>query len=158
MATEARLIRPGSRVRLHLEILLADGTQALTSFEGDAVDFTLGDGTLAPGLENLLTGLQAGDDERIIADGSQLFGPREEASIHWLPRSSFSANRDLAEGQLIAFETPGGQEIAGVLLEADSQRVRVDFNHPLSGRSLHIRAQVISVADPREDVKQAPEK
>lgn len=157
MVSQAPSIRPGSRVRLHLEILFADGTEALTSFEGDAVELTLGDGTLAPGLENLLIGLQAGDDERILADGSELFGPREEANIHWLPRSDFPADRDLAGGQLIAFETPGRQEIAGVLLEADRDRVRVDFNHPLSGRSLQIRAQIVAVADPREAAKPAPE-
>lgn len=150
MATEASSIKLGSRVRLHLEMLLADGTRALSTFEGDALDLTLGDGTLAPGLEHLLTGLRAGADECILADGSELFGPREETNIHWIPRSDFPADLEPAGGQLVAFETPGGQEIAGVLLEADRDRVRVDFNHPLSGRSIQIRAQVVAVADPSE--------
>ena len=149
------MIGRGSRVRLHLEILLADGTQALSSFDGDAMELTLGDGTLSPGLENLLIGLQTGADEHILADGTELYGPREEANIHMIPRSSFPADSHLKGGQLVAFDTPGGQEIAGVLLEADKERVKVDFNHPLSGRSLQVHVQVISVAHPSEAAKPA---
>ncbi len=146
--SETARIKPGSRVRLHLEILLADGTLALSSFDADAMDFTLGDGTLAPGLEDLLIGLRAGAHERILADGSEVYGPHEEVNIYSLPRSDFPTDVDLERGQIIAFDTPGGQELAGILLEADGERVQVDFNHPLSGRSLQIRARIISVADP----------
>lgn len=141
-------IQTGSRVRLHLEILLSDGTLALSSFDEDALDLTVGDGTLVPALEDLLMGLQSGADERILADGSGLYGPREESKIHWLPRSDFQPELDLVPGQVIAFETPGGQELAGILVETDADRVRVDFNHPLAGRSLQIRANIISVSDP----------
>ena len=149
-------IQRGSKVRLHLEILLSDGTEALSSFGGDAMELILGDGTLGPKLEGLLIGLEAGADERILANGTDLYGPREEANIHWLPRSGFPANSSLKSGQLVAFDTPGGQEIAGVLLETEEDRVKVDFNHPLSGRSLQIRAQVISVSHPGEATMRTP--
>jgi FKBP-type peptidyl-prolyl cis-trans isomerase SlpA len=147
------MIQRGSRARLHLEIVLLDGTKALSSFDGDAMELTLGDGTLSPGLENLLIGLEAGADEHILASGTELYGPREEANIHAIPRSSFPADSDLKGGQLVAFDMPAGQEIAGILLEADKERVKVDFNHPLSGRSLRIHVQVISVAQPSEAAK-----
>jgi FKBP-type peptidyl-prolyl cis-trans isomerase SlpA len=140
-------IRPGSRVRLHLQICLAEGTEILSSFGDDPMELTLGDGTLAPGLEELLMGLSTGGDERFLADGSALYGPREERKIHWLGRADFPPDMDLASGQVIAFDTPGGQQIAGVLLEIDGERVQVDFNHPLAGRPLQIGAQIISVSD-----------
>lgn len=148
MSAESRGIQHGSRVRLHLEILLADGTQALTSFGEEAMEVTLGDGTLMPGLEDLLMGLDAGADERVLANGSDLYGPRDETKTHWLPRSDFPPELDLARGQVVAFETPGGQEVAGILLETEPDRVRVDFNHPLAGRSLQIRVQILSFTDP----------
>jgi FKBP-type peptidyl-prolyl cis-trans isomerase SlpA len=111
------------------------------------MELTVGDGTLAPGLEELLMGLSTGGDERFLADGSALYGPREEGKIHWLGRADFPPDMDLASGQVIAFDTPGGQQIAGVLLEIGAERVQVDFNHPLAGRPLQIRAQIISVSD-----------
>lgn len=148
MSTEGPGIQPGSRVRLHLEIILEDGTPAVSSFGEEAMELTLGDGTLAAGLEGLLMGLDAGADERILADGSDLYGSRDETKTHWLPRSDFPPNLTLNRGQVVAFDAPGGQEVAGILVETESDRVRVDFNHPLSGRSLQIRAQILSVTSP----------
>lgn len=148
MSTEGPGIQRGSRVRLHLEILLADGTPALSSFGEEAMEVTLGDGTLAPGLEDLLMELDTGADERILADGSELYGPRDETKTHWLPRSDFPPELNLVRGQVVAFEAPGGQEVAGILVETEPDRVRVDFNHPLAGRSLQIRARILSVTGP----------
>jgi FKBP-type peptidyl-prolyl cis-trans isomerase SlpA len=145
MTADSPRIESGSRVRLHLEIRLADGTPALSTFGEDPLELTLGDGTLVTALEGQLIGLSAGSEEQILTDGSQLYGPRDEARIHWLARSDFPADLDLTPGQVIAFEAPGGQETAGVLLETDGDRVQVDFNHPLAGRSLQIRIQVLSV-------------
>jgi len=147
MSVETPPIRPGSRVSLHLQIHLADGTEVLSSFSEDAIELTLGDGTLVPGLDELLIGLHAGADARFLADGSKLYGPRDELNIHWLPRSDFPPDMDLARGQIVAFQSPGGQEIAGLLLDMDGEQVQVDFNHPLAGRSLQIRARIISVTD-----------
>jgi FKBP-type peptidyl-prolyl cis-trans isomerase SlpA len=148
---ESPPIRHGSRVLLHLEILLADGTEVLSSLGSDPLELTLGDGTLAPGLEDLLIDLRAGAREHILADGSELYGPREDEKIHWLSRSDFPPEQAPERGQVIAFETPGGQEMAGVLLQIKGNRVQVDFNHPLSGRSLQIRTQIISVTDAEAD-------
>lgn len=137
---------PGARIRLHLEIRLQDGTEVLSSFDGEPIAVTVGDGTLAPELERLIGELKAGDDERFLVDGSDLYGPRDEANQHWIPASAFPDDIDRTPGTVVAFSTPGGQETAGIVLEAEPERVRVDLNHPLSGRSLLIRVAIIEVA------------
>jgi len=147
MPLNAPTIRPGSRVRLHLAIYLEDGTEALSTFGEDPMMITLGDGTLTSGTEALLIGLSPGKEEQIIADGSDLFGGWNETNLHWLPRSDFPDGKVPEPGSLVAFDTPGGTEAAGVIKEIDDQRVRVDFNHPLSGRALRIQIQVLDVSD-----------
>jgi len=139
-------IEPGSRVRLHLAIRLADGTEVLSSFGGDPLEVVLGAGTLTPGLEALLIGLATEADEHFLVDGGQLYGPREESKIHWLARADLPPDFPLARGQLVAFEAPGGQELAGLVLETHADRVRVDFNHPLAGQSLQMRVRILAVA------------
>jgi len=138
----------GSRVRLHLEIRLADGTEALSTFADEPIEVTIGDGTLVPELERLLLGLHPGSDEQILAHGDDLYGPRSPERIQWLDRDVFPAGLSPAPGQVIAFDTPGGQETGGVLLAVDGDRVQVDFNHPLAGRSLRIRAEILAVSNP----------
>lgn len=148
MSQNPRVIAPGSRIRLDLEILLEDGTVALSSFGEEPLEVTVGDGTLAAGLEELLLGLPAGADERFLAEGADLYGPRDTDNVHWLPLSNFDEGMRLETGQVIAFETPGGQETAGTILALERDRARVDFNHPLANRSLQIRARIHSVQSP----------
>jgi len=145
MTTTATLVTPGCGLRLHLEIRLPDGTIALSTFGAEPLELRLGDSTLVPGLEQLLTGLAVGSQTYLLADGSDLYGPRDEAKIHWMERRDFPADIALTAGQVIAFDTPGGQETAGTLLAVEDERVQVDFNHPLSGRPLQIRVEVLAV-------------
>ena len=135
-------IGPGSHIELQLEIRLQDGTLALSAWGDDALTLTLGDGTLTPGLEALLVDLGPGVETRILVSGEDIYGPHDPDNIHWLPRSDFPPELTATPGQVIAFETPGGHELAGLVLASDRDRVQVDLNHPLAGRSLNIRLLV----------------
>jgi FKBP-type peptidyl-prolyl cis-trans isomerase SlpA len=138
-------VGPGCRIRLHLEIHLPDGTTALSTWGEEPLALTLGDGTLTPGLEALLDGLRVGVEGRFLVDGDDLYGPHSADNIHWLPLAEFRSGEPPARGQVVAFGTPGGHELAGLVLEVDAERVRVDLNHPLSGKPLDIRAQVLCI-------------
>lgn len=130
---------------LHLEVRFQDGFVALSTLGAEPIQCTIGDGTLTPGVEAVLAGLTPGADETVLADGSDLFGPYEPGNLHWMDVSEFPAELDPIPGQVIAFETPGGHETSGVVLERAGERVRVDFNHPFAGRPLTLRIQVLSV-------------
>ncbi len=140
-------IRPGSRVRLHLSIHLGDGTEALSTFGESPLALTLGDGTLTPGTEQLLLGLTAGAEVEHIADGNLLFGPWRDDNLYWLAKTEFPDTLP-QPGSLVAFATPDGAETPGIVKEIQGDQVRVDFNHPLSGRPLHLRYQILAVEDP----------
>ena len=139
-------IRAGSRVRLHLSIHLGDGTEALSSFDAEPLTFRLGDGTLAPGLESLLIDLPVGSDTQTLVQGADVFGEPDPALIQVLDPRDLPANFSPEVGQVLSFTTPGGQETAGTVLGIDDDGVRVDFNHPLSRRTLRVRIQVLDIA------------
>jgi FKBP-type peptidyl-prolyl cis-trans isomerase SlpA len=145
VSTAPKQIEQGRHVRLHLSIHLADGTEVLSSFGGEPLDCRIGDGTLAAGLEDLLLDLPAGSDTQFIADGAAVYGPHDPALIHVLARDDLPPDFTPDPGQVISFQTPGGQETAGTILGEDETGVRVDFNHPLSSRGLRLRALVLSV-------------
>jgi FKBP-type peptidyl-prolyl cis-trans isomerase SlpA len=141
------LIRPCSWIRLHLSIHLSDGTEALSTFGEDPLELTLGDGTLTAGTEALLLGLGPGAQEEFLANGNALFGDWSEEMLHWLDQGSFPGEVPVP-GSLIAFTTPDGTETAGIVQQWAGDRVQVDFNHPLSGRALRLRIQILAVAEP----------
>jgi FKBP-type peptidyl-prolyl cis-trans isomerase SlpA len=139
-------IGPGKHVRLHLAVFLEDGTEVLSSLDAEPLEFQVGDGTLAPGLEELFQGILPGDDQQFLADGSAVFGDHDPDLIHHVPRSDLPADFQPNDGDIIQFQAPGGQETAGTVIGCSDDEVEIDFNHPLARRGLRIRVQVIAVS------------
>jgi FKBP-type peptidyl-prolyl cis-trans isomerase SlpA len=145
----APVIRPGARVRLHYALSHADGTGIDASLGDAPLDFVVGDGTFAPGLEQVLMGMPAGRCERILLGPGEAFGPRDENNVHAMPRSDFG-DLELSEGSLVSFALPNGDEIAGEVkcVDADADAVEVDFNHPLAGLPLQFYVEILEVIAP----------
>ena len=145
-------IGEGSTVTLHMSLALEDGTVAESTFDGEPLTFTMGDGSLDRGLELGLYGLVSGDRQRLILDPGQAFGRRDPGRIHTLSRDTFAPDMPLAPGQIIGFETENGEELPGAVLSVDASSVRVDFNHPLAGRTLVFDVEILDVvpAEPEE--------
>jgi len=140
-----RTIAPGSRVTLHFTLGTEDGSELTSTFDGEPARVTLGDGSLIEGLELALIGLGVGGEQTITLSAEQAFGRRDESRIHSLPRSDFPDDMDLEPGLVVAFETPMGEELAGVVLETSESDVLVDFNHPLAGRDIVFRAKILEI-------------
>ena len=138
-------IGPGTRVRMHFALSLADGTVAYSSFHEEPLVFEWGDGTLRPGLELAVLGLKAGDEQTLTLLPEQAYGLHDEALVHDMPRGDFPDLIAPAAGQIIAFRSPTGEETAGAILAVDGDIVRVDFNHPLAGREVVFRVQILAV-------------
>jgi len=138
-------VRFGAKVTLHIALSLRDGTDVLSTFGEEPIDCTLGDGTLDGGLERLLLGLGVGDERTLSLDPGQAYGLRDPDRIHWVPLADFPPGMELAPNLVVAFNSPGGQETAGVILELEPDRAKVDFNHPLAGRALICRVLILSV-------------
>jgi len=142
----SRLIETGSRIRMHFALALADGTEAVSTFEEEPLELTLGDGTLLATLEENLIGLAAGARQTFLLGSDHAYGPRDESLAHNMPLSDFPQRPEV--GQIIGFALANGEETAGAVLSVDDERVRVDFNHPLAGRDLVFRVAILEVRPP----------
>jgi FKBP-type peptidyl-prolyl cis-trans isomerase SlpA len=141
------LISQGSQVVMHFSLCLDDGTEVISTFEEEPIAFALGDGTLEPALEATLIGKQAGDEQTHQLSGSDIYGDRDDDNLQWIERQEFPPSLDLTQGQIIAFSTPAGDQVAGAILQLEDSRVLIDFNHPLSGRRLLFRTAILAVGE-----------
>lgn len=140
-------IRHHSQVSMHFSLALEDGTQAISTFDQDPLEFQMGDGTLQPGLELGLFGLRAGDEQTLTLTPDQAYGWHDDKLIHYMPLSDFEGKIDPEPGQLVAFSTAEGDEAPGVVLSIEGNQVKVDFNHPLSGHNVVYRVEILTVED-----------
>ena len=145
--TDQVAVAPGKRVRLHFAVLLMDGSVVDSTFDAEPAEFTLGDGSLLPGFEQGLIGLVAGDKRSVLLPAEQAFGLRNDANVQRLRRSLFARDMQLEPGLVVAFADNSKTEIPGVVQSADDELVVVDFNHPLAGKDLTFKVEILSVLE-----------
>lgn len=136
-------IVPGSRVTLHFSLLLPDGQEFDTTRNGEPATFQMGDGNLLPGFEEALLGMRAGDAGQLELAPEQAFGEHNPANVRLLERSRF-AGMELEEGLVVSFSAADG-ELPGVVLAVYEDTVKVDFNHPLSGKPIIFDVAIVAV-------------
>lgn len=135
----------GATVTLHLSLTLEDGRIAESTFGGEPHTFTVGDGSLLPGLELALYGLRRGDTQRVLLHPAQAYGLRDPAKRRQMPRSAFAPDLDLEPGFIIGFTGSAGEELPGTILTVAENAVDIDFNHPLAGHAVTFEVQIIDV-------------
>ncbi|POP53853.1 FKBP-type peptidyl-prolyl cis-trans isomerase [Zhongshania marina] len=139
-------ITEGSKISLHFSLSIVDGDEVDSTFGGKPATFVFGDGSLLPGVEAKLLGLTTGAKETFTLAPEDSFGQRNPANIQRFPRSQFGADMVLEEGLVISFADAARAELPGVVSEIGEDHVMVDFNHPLAGRNLAFRVEILSVS------------
>jgi FKBP-type peptidyl-prolyl cis-trans isomerase SlpA len=129
-------VTEGTRVFLNFSVSLEDGSEVDTNFGGDAVNFVIGDGSLLPGFERLLFGMSQGQRQMFVVPPENAFGQAYDNNVQYLSREQFDEDADLEIGLVFSFADARGGEVPGMIIAFDEDEVTVDFNHPLSGRTI----------------------
>ena len=142
--SDIQRIGADSEVTLHFALKLEDGNVVDSTFDKQPATFRVGDGNLLPGFELALYGLKAGDKRTLSIDPEQGFGQPNPANVQVMPREQFQ-DMELAEGLLVIFNDAAKAELPGIVKAFDEQRVTIDFNHPLAGKTLAFEVDIIDV-------------
>lgn len=133
-----------TEVTLHFALHLEDGNTVDSTFDKAPATFKVGDGNLLPGFENALFGLKAGDKRDLTVPPENAFGQPNPQNVQVMPRKQFEG-MELAGGLLVIFNDAANAELPGIVKAFDDQQVTVDFNHPLSGKTLRFEVQILDV-------------
>ena len=135
-------ISSNTKVSLNFSITLETGDVVDSNFDRPPVSFVMGDGSLLPGFEACLLGLKQGDEAAFTIPPEDGFGEPQEANYQDIPRHTFSNDADLEIGMVFSFADAAGGELPGVVDSFDENTVRVNFNHPLAGRTLRFEVKI----------------
>lgn len=143
------VVTPSAYLTLHYRLATAGGDDIVTTFNGNPATLMLGQGQLAPFLEQRLLGMAEGAHQTFHLTPDQAFGERTAELIQPVSRATLDENSvpgaDYQVGELIDFAAPKGGRFAGVLRELGDEVCIFDFNHPLAGQSLQFEVKLISV-------------
>lgn len=131
---------------VHYTLTVDDGTLVHSSYAVEPLVYLHGAGKLMPGLEKALAGRKPGDRLKAVVPPEEGYGPRHEHLVQTVPLSAFEDLDMLKTGAKFLTETAQGPVLATVL-KVDGERITVDGNHELSGKTLHFDLRVVDVRE-----------
>jgi FKBP-type peptidyl-prolyl cis-trans isomerase SlpA len=149
MSNALPVVNESSYLTLHYRLAVAGGSDVITTFNGTPATLLLGQGQLAPFLEERLLGLPEGTHQTFELSANDAFGERNPELIQSVSKATLEENSvpgaDYNVGEVVEFNAPKGGRFAGVLLEMRDNSALFDFNHPMAGRALQFEVKLISV-------------
>ena len=139
-------VEKGCRIRVKVDLSVVGGEQ----LEKSVVEYIHGGGTMLPGLEAVLVGLEPGAKRNGVIKSKDAFGNPEMHPTKNMKRSEFPADIKLKAGErFTAKGINGGLDVVLQLEKISGDDVVVKLVHPLADKDLKYDIEVVSVSDPR---------
>jgi FKBP-type peptidyl-prolyl cis-trans isomerase SlyD len=104
---------------------------------------------LMPAVTEQLEGKSAGDTIEVSFNGSQVFGPRDETLV-FTDRIENVPEEYRKIGTTILAENEKGETRNFIVTRIDDETLTIDANHPLCGREVIFRLEILKVRDATE--------
>ena len=62
-----------------------------------------------------------------------------------MPKASVPKDLELKTGMMLIFKREDGMRIPGVVTGIKTDTIKVDFNHPLSGKTLNFKIKLVDI-------------
>lgn len=132
--------------------LTDDEGHVLDSSEGrEPLQYIHGAGQLIPGLESALEGQAPGDTVAVTVEAEEGYGDRDERLIQDVPRSAFQGIDNVEAGMRFQATDSSGRGRMITVQNVEGDTVTVDANHPLAGKSLNFKVEVVDVREATAD-------
>ena len=140
-------VKKGSNVQVHYVGTFEDGTEFDSSVSrGEPISFEVGSGQMIAGFDNAVVGMSVGESKDISLEPEEAYGEHREEYVKTYQRNVFPAEVQLSEGITVAGQNELGQQMIAKVLSVDESEVKLDFNHPMAGKTLNFNIEVVSTS------------
>jgi FKBP-type peptidyl-prolyl cis-trans isomerase 2 len=141
------LAKNGDTVTVHFTGKLEDGKIFDTSKSGKPLEFTIGSGTMMPGLEKGILGMQVGDTKTFTVEPEDGYGQRHDELLLSVKKGDLDKDVNPVVGQAVQLKKPEGDSyFTGFVAEIDEETITIDANHPLAGKTLTFDVELVAIA------------
>ena len=136
----------GNTVKVHYTGKLEDGSVFDSSEGRDPLEVKLGTNAIIPGFEKGLMGMEVGDKKTITIPSEEGYGPRRDELIMELNKSDFPENITPEVGLQLQMQREDGQNLPVTIIEIQEEKITLDANFPLAGKTLIFDVEMMEVA------------
>lgn len=111
------------------------------------LEFVFGTGSMLEAFEAQLENLSEGDTFNFDLSPDQAYGEYDDEYLVDLPRSMFEQDGNLNtevvfEGNVLPMMDTNGNRLNGSVVSIGDETIKMDFNHPLAGETLHFSGKI----------------
>jgi FKBP-type peptidyl-prolyl cis-trans isomerase SlpA len=144
LAKEDLFVEKGRTVKFHY-VLKSEGKVVDSSKKKIPLEIEFGKEALSPAFEKNILGMKAGDKKKFDLAPEDAFGPWHAANTRVFHRSELP-DRKLKPGMLLTASHPATAEtLTGRISKIIGDKVGIDFNHSLAGKTLQAEVKVLEV-------------
>lgn len=135
----------GDKVSVHYTGKLFDGEVFDSSAEREPLEFTLGSGSIIPGFEKAVAGMQPGETITTTITADQAYGRRREELVLEVGREKLPADLKPEVGQQLQMSSKDGRSTPVYVVGVTDDNVKLDANHPLAGKDLTFEIELVEI-------------
>jgi len=132
-------------VFVHYTGSFTDGTVFDSSTDREPLEFTIGQSMVIPGFENGVVGMSEGESRVINIPAEEGYGLHREDLLAVVERSQIPTGLNLEVGRTLQARSPEGGVTNVVIRAMSDENVTLDFNHPLAGKDLVFKVQLVKI-------------
>lgn len=122
---------------------LEDGTIFDEITEDKPIEFQVGKGEVVTFLDNLVIGMERGEEKNIEITPENAYGAKDPGLIKKLDRNIFPENIKI--DTILLLKNKDGIEVPGRIVKITKNNVIIDLNHPLAGKTLNFQIKIIDI-------------
>jgi FKBP-type peptidyl-prolyl cis-trans isomerase 2 len=138
-------IEHGRRVTVKVELAVVGGA----TLEKSTVEYIHGAGTMLPGLEAVLAGLEKGARREGEIKAKDAFGNPAMHPLKHMKRTEFPKDLKLAPGEKLVAKGANDMNVVLRIEKVTGDDVDVRLVHPLAEKDIRYSVEVVQISDPR---------
>lgn len=138
--------KAGNTVKVHYTGTLEDGTVFDTSREREPFEFKLGEGTVIPGFDEAVTGLEVGETTTISIEPEDAYGEVRDDLMLPVAKEHVPENMEPEVGMQVQLQTQSGQQVIARIVNVEDDKILLDANHPLAGKTLNFDIELLEIS------------
>lgn len=142
----------GNAVLVYHRVTTAEGEEIESSYgRSTPFRFTVDSGRVIKGMNEAIKGIEEGESTTVMIPASLAHGGYDEQKFRAIRKTQFF--QGVKVGQTITFQGELGEPREAKVLREDGDVVIIDTNHPLAGKDLILKIQLVKIL---EDTTQEP--
>ena len=138
-------VKSGDTVKVHYHGKLTDGSTFDSSEGREPLEFEVGSGSVIPGFDEGVTGMQVGEKRTVTIPCEQAYGVKQEDMLMEFPMDRFPEEMEPEVGMQLNMSNGAGQNFPVVIREVRDTTVLLDANHPLAGEDLTFDLELVEI-------------